>query len=128
MTDDDKIKEIPKIFSVLYFADVATTSVSLFIWSDFDLKMENPYFSGFINSILVWIILKILIYLVIIYGYDYFSRYSSYADTVMIAIVVTYAMILLNDIAFITVKIPTFAISPELYQSLEAQREFSFRL
>jgi purine-cytosine permease-like protein len=128
VTDDDKIKEIPKIFSALYFADVATTLVSLFMWSDFDLKMNNPYFSGFINSILVWIILKILIYLVIIYGYSYFSKYSSYADTVMIAIVVTYAMILLNDIAFITVKIPTFTISPELYQSLEAQREFSFRL
>jgi uncharacterized membrane protein YwaF len=119
MNDEDKVS-LPGFFTILYFADVFTSLFAAMVWGDF--PNTGAYISAWINSILLWIMFKIVVYLIIILFIKYALKYSKYAENILIAITVIYGIILLNTLLNVTIQTPVFNITPELYRSLNATK------
>ena len=94
---DLNLKEIPGAFTTLYFADIVTTCISLYIWSDGNLKEVNPFMVEITNTLLTFVIFKLILYLVIIASFKYIGKYSPYADKIFTVITIVYAIIAVNN-------------------------------
>lgn len=111
---------MPEIFTILYFGDVATSFVALLIWSDWDISYTSPLMVGFVNSILAWIMFKVLAYLLIIGVMSYIRKRSPLAENIMISITVIYAIVAINHLAGLTMVYPVSHIDPAFYAAIEA--------
>lgn len=115
-----KEKILPELFTFIYFGDVATSLVALLIWSDWDINYTNPLLTGFINNILLWIMFKVLSYMLIVGVMGYIQRKSPLAENIMISITVIYAIFAINHLASLTMVYPMSHIDPSFYQAIEA--------
>ena len=88
------------------------------LWGDF--PDTNAYMVAWINSILLWIMFKIVVYLIVMLFFRHMSKYSKYSENILTSITVVYGVVLLNNLASVTMQIPVFDISPDFYSSIEA--------
>ena len=116
---DDKVT-LPGFFTILYFADVFTSLFAAMIWGDF--PNTNTYMVAMINSILLWVMFKIIVYLIIITVFKYLNKYSKYSENILTAITIIYGVVLLNNLASVTIQIPICEGCDELYRSIENNR------
>ena len=122
--DDRRKVGLFQLFTVLYFADVITTLFALFFWVDFNLREVNPMMVGVSNSIIYWIIFKTVIYACILAAYKYLSNYSKYAEDILITLTIVYALVVLNNIAWITSGF--FHVDPSVYQLAKSIPEIKY--
>ena len=121
LNDENKDKiTLPTLFTVLYFADVLTSLFAAMVWGNF--PHTNTYMVALVNSILMWILFKTIVYIIIMFVYTRLSRYSRYAENILTSITVVYGILLLNSLATTTMLMPAFDICPEFYQSIESNR------
>ncbi len=118
MKDENGKYTLPSFFSLIYFADVGTSLLAIMMWGDF--PNGNIYMVSMINSVLYWLLFKVTVYLIIIGVFFYMRRFSTYAENILTSVTVIYAILILNHLSSITMQIPVFNISPELYRSIEA--------
>ena len=119
MNGKDKVS-LPGFFTILYFADVFTSLIAVMFWGDF--PHTSIYMVALVNSVLLWIMFKILVYLIVIFVFKKLIQYSQYAENILIAVTVIYGILLLNNLASVTMQAPVFNICPEFYRSIELNR------
>jgi uncharacterized membrane protein YwaF len=117
---DKDVKGIWRIFTILYFADVFTSLFAAILWGDF--PDTNMYMISLVNSILYWVIFKTVCYLLILIVFRWIERHSSVSDNILISVTVIYAIVIMNNLASVTMQFPVFNITPEFYSSIEAGR------
>ncbi len=113
-------KGLPEFFTIVYMSDVVTTLVSAMIWGGF--PYTNTITVEMVNAAIGWIVFKLIVYLIIIYVYRYYSRYSKYAENILISVTVIYSIFVLNTLSSLTLNIPATNISPEFLEALEQNR------
>ncbi len=112
--------ELPRFFTIVYLADVVTTLAAATMWGGF--PYSNMVVLELLNSVLMWVVLKIIVYAIIIFTYRYLSRYGKYAENILLSVTVVYAILTLNHLSSLTVVIPGSDISPEFLQALEQNK------
>lgn len=118
MKDENGNYTLPGFFTIIYFADVGTSLLAIIMWGDF--PDGNIYMISLINSALYWILFKVIVYFIIMCVFLYMRKFSTYAENILTAVTVIYAILMLNHLSSITMQFPVFNISPEFYRSIDA--------
>ena len=121
MSDDEKKGlKLPEFFTIVYLSDVFTSLLAAMMWGDF--PATNIIMVAMVNSVIAWVVFKLMVYLVIILVFKYFSRYSTYAENILMSVTVVYSIMMLNNLSSLTLTMPNSNLSQEFLQAIEQNR------
>lgn len=119
MSDETKLP-LQTFFKMVYFSDIATSLIGVMIWGGF--PYTNAIVVEMVNTCLMWLLFKAIVYFIIIFVIKYMSKYTTYAENILLSITVIYSIIVLNNLASLAIKIPFGNIDESFYSSLDANR------
>jgi hypothetical protein len=112
--------KLPEFFTIVYLSDVFTSLLAAMMWGDF--PATNIIMVEMVNSVIAWVVFKLMVYLVIILVFKYFSRYSTYAENILMSVTVVYSIMMLNNLSSLTLTMPNSNLSQEFLQAIEQNR------
>lgn len=107
------VEKPPSYILLFYFVDVASILIPVMIWGDF--PNDNPFMTGTINVLILWMALKTMMYFVAIALSD--SYFFKLAVCCLCITSVIFALLCITSLSDITITMPTTNISPEFYEN-----------
>lgn len=84
-------------FSLLYFADVITTSIALYVWNDGNLKEINPFMQAITDSCTTFIIVKLIVFVAMWIVYERYQKYTKHSIAILSLMIAFYGIVQINN-------------------------------